>query len=484
MSCGSSSTSAASRSPSRCSTPTNATALAELFDGGRFRSTIDMARYRFGDGRYRYFDHPLPQAIAELRTSLYGHLAPIANEWSERLGGDPDAFPLEHEELLERCRAAGQERPTPLILRYGPGDWNALHQDLYGEVFFPFQALTVLSEPGDDFEGGEFVLLEQRPRAQSRAHVLTPPQGAFVLFPTQQRPALGKRGYYRVGLRHGVSTVTAGSRTALGIIFHDATMTWTVYDSPTRSADARSAGAARPERPVLPRIRARRSPEADREPRGVRRRDRASSTSTSRARASASSCGSTSAARPSSSPSGSSSARSPTGRPSATASWRGASGAPDRVRAVGGAVGRTPVPIIVPCHRVIGADGSLTGYGGGIQRKAALLDAREQRRVGQRARARVAPPAHAVAVSRTWTLVGARRASRASASARRLSAATAARGSTAASTAPRRCARSRAAATSRTASSSRPRTTRVAAGYRPCAVCMPEEYARWKSARG
>jgi uncharacterized protein len=197
--------------------------LAELFDGGRFRSTIDMARHRFGDGRYRYFDHPLPRQIRALRSSFYGHLAPIANEWSSRLrGGDGDEFPLDHEELLDRCRAAGQERPTPLILRYGPGDWNALHQDLYGEVYFPFQVLTVLSEPRVDFEGGQFVLLEQRPRAQSRAHVLEPARGAFVIFPTQQRPQQGKRGYHRVGLRHGVSTITSGSRTALGIIFHDA----------------------------------------------------------------------------------------------------------------------------------------------------------------------------------------------------------------------------------------------------------------------
>jgi hypothetical protein len=198
------------------------TALADLFDGGRFRSTVDMARHRFGDGRYRYFDHPLPEAIAELRGSFYGHLAPIANRWSERLGGAADAFPLAHEGLLERCRDAGQERPTPLILRYGAGDWNALHQDLYGEVYFPFQVLTVLSEPGADYEGGEFVLLEQRPRAQSRAHVLSPPRGAFVIFPTQVRPNAGKRGDHRVGMRHGVSTVTAGRRTALGIIFHDA----------------------------------------------------------------------------------------------------------------------------------------------------------------------------------------------------------------------------------------------------------------------
>jgi hypothetical protein len=191
--------------------------LAGLFDGGRLRSTVDMARHRFGDGRYRYFERPLPDAIAALRASFYGHLAPIANAWSQRIGGA--TFPLTHEELLQRCREAGQERPTPLILRYGEGDWNALHQDLYGDVYFPFQILTVLT---DEHAGGEFVLLENRPRAQSRAHVLNPPRGAFVIFPTRERPELGKRGYYKVGLRHGVSTVTAGRRTALGVIFHEA----------------------------------------------------------------------------------------------------------------------------------------------------------------------------------------------------------------------------------------------------------------------
>lgn len=195
--------------------------LASLFDGGEFRATVDMARHRFGDGRYRYFDHPLPDAIAGLRTSFYAWLAPIANEWAGRLGED-ERYPASHDELLERCRAAGQERPTPLILRYGEGDWNALHQDLYGDVYFPFQIVTVLSRPGVDFEGGEFVLVEQRPRAQSRAHVLNPPQGAFVIFPTHHRPASGKRGYHRAGLRHGVSALHRGQRTALGIIFHDA----------------------------------------------------------------------------------------------------------------------------------------------------------------------------------------------------------------------------------------------------------------------
>jgi uncharacterized protein len=196
--------------------------LADLFDGGRFRSTIDMARYRFGDGRYRYFDHPLPEPIAALRSAFYRRLAPVANAWSARLGGPADAFPDDHEALLERCRRAGQERPTPLILRYGEGDWNALHQDLYGDVFFPFQVVCVLSEPEVDFEGGELVLLEQRPRAQSRAHVVRAPRGAFTVFPTSHRPNAGKRGDHRVGLRHGVSTITRGRRTALGIIFHDA----------------------------------------------------------------------------------------------------------------------------------------------------------------------------------------------------------------------------------------------------------------------
>jgi uncharacterized protein len=196
--------------------------LASLFDGGRFRSTIDMARHRFGDGRYRYFDHPLPALIAALRASFYPHLAAVANRWSGWLRGNTPTFPLDHEELLERCRKAGQVRPTPLILRYGPGDWNALHQDLYGDVFFPFQILTVLSRRGTDYEGGEFVLLEQRPRAQSRAHVLTPPPGSFVIFPTRERPDAGRTGHHRVGMRHGVSTVTSGSRTALGVIFHDA----------------------------------------------------------------------------------------------------------------------------------------------------------------------------------------------------------------------------------------------------------------------
>jgi hypothetical protein len=196
--------------------------LADLFDEGHFRSTIEMARYRFGQGRYRYFDYPLPETIAALRGAFYPHLAAVANRWSELLRGDRPTFPPQHEQLLKRCRQAGQTRPTPLILRYREGDWNALHQDLYGDVYFPFQILTVLSQRTKDYEGGEFVLVEQRPRAQSRAHVLTPPQGACIIFPTAERPNKGANGHHRVGMRHGISSVTGGQRTALGIIFHDA----------------------------------------------------------------------------------------------------------------------------------------------------------------------------------------------------------------------------------------------------------------------
>lgn len=195
--------------------------LSALYDEGRFRSTIDMARHRFGEGRYKYFDRPLPAPVAELRAAFYPPLAEAANRWAERLGEEAD-YPVDLDAFLERCHAAGQTRPTPLILRYGPGDWNALHQDLYGEVAFPFQAVTVLDRPGEDFEGGEFVLLEQRPRAQSRAHVQRLERGAFLIFTTNRRPVEGTRGYYRAAMRHGVSTLTAGTRTTLGLVFHDA----------------------------------------------------------------------------------------------------------------------------------------------------------------------------------------------------------------------------------------------------------------------
>jgi uncharacterized protein len=195
--------------------------LSRLYETGTFRSTIAMARHRFGEGEYKYFDRPLPETVGDLRAALYPPLAKAANRWAERLQEDI-RYPPELDGFLERCRAAGQTRPTPLILRYGPGDWNALHQDIYGDVAFPFQAVTVLDRPGEDFEGGEFVLLEQRPRAQSRAHVVQLRRGAFLIFTTRQRPARGSRGYYRAAMRHGVSTLTSGRRTTLGIVFHDA----------------------------------------------------------------------------------------------------------------------------------------------------------------------------------------------------------------------------------------------------------------------
>jgi hypothetical protein len=194
--------------------------LDELFDAGSFRSTIDMERYRFGEGLYRYFDRPLPDLIQAAREEFYPPLAELANQWAERLGQN-ERYPERLEEFLARCHRAGQARPTPLILRYGPGGHNTLHQDIYGDVAFPFQAVTLLSREGS-FDGGEFVLVEQRPRAQSRAHVIQLQRGAFLIFPTRERPVLGKRGYYRTQMRHGVATVRSGERTTLGVIFHDA----------------------------------------------------------------------------------------------------------------------------------------------------------------------------------------------------------------------------------------------------------------------
>ena len=196
-------------------------ALSGLYDTASFRSTVTMARHNFGRGEYRYFDDPLPETVAALRAALYPPLARVATRWSEQLGTGED-YPGTLAEFLERCHAAGQHRPTPLLLRYGPGDWNALHQDLYGEVAFPLQAATVLDRPGVDFDGGELVLTEQRPRAQSRAHVVPGQQGAFALFTNNHRPVAGARGYHRVTMRHGVSTLTRGRRTTLGLIFHDA----------------------------------------------------------------------------------------------------------------------------------------------------------------------------------------------------------------------------------------------------------------------
>jgi len=203
-------------------TPSECRELASLYDEeAGFRSRVVMARHGFGSGEYRYFAYPLPAAVAALRASLYTPLARIANRWNERLGAAP-RFPERHEQFLARCRAAGQARPTPLLLDYGPGDYNCLHQDLYGEQAFPLQATVLLSAPGEDFTGGELVLTEQRPRRQSRAEVVPLAQGDAVIFATARRPVAGARGTYRVNMRHGVSRVRAGSRRTLGIIFHDA----------------------------------------------------------------------------------------------------------------------------------------------------------------------------------------------------------------------------------------------------------------------
>jgi len=190
-------------------------------DDKLFRSRIVMERYRFGMGEYKYFAYPLPQAVAELRESLYPHLAGIANEWAARLGGKGD-YPGTHREFIRHCHARGQKRPTPLMLRYERGGYNCLHQDLYGEVYFPLQTVFMLDRPGRDFEGGEFVLVEQRPRAQSAAQVIAPQQGEGVIFTTRWRPVQGARGHYRVNIKHGVSPVMSGVRHTLGIVYHDA----------------------------------------------------------------------------------------------------------------------------------------------------------------------------------------------------------------------------------------------------------------------
>ena len=197
--------------------------LAALYDAGeeRFRSRVVMARHGFGRGEYKYFADPLPPAVARLRTALYRRLAPVANRWSEAMGL-PVRYPAEHAEFLARCHAAGQAKPTPLLLRYGAGDYNCLHQDLYGEHAFPLQVVVLLSAPGEQFEGGELVLTEQRPRMQSRAEVVPLRQGEAAAFAVNHRPVRGGRGTYRVAMRHGVSRVRRGERRTLGIIFHDA----------------------------------------------------------------------------------------------------------------------------------------------------------------------------------------------------------------------------------------------------------------------
>jgi hypothetical protein len=203
--------------------PRECESLAALYpDDAPFRSRIVMARHGFGRGEYKYFSYPLPALVDRLRTALYRKLAPVANAWNEAMKIDL-RFPAEHGEFTGRCHDAGQTRPTPLLLQYGPGDYNCLHQDLYGQHVFPIQVAFLLSQPGRDFTGGEFVLTEQRPRMQSRAEVVPLCQGDAVAFAVHHRPVQGTRGVYRVNLRHGVSRVRTGHRHTLGIIFHDAT---------------------------------------------------------------------------------------------------------------------------------------------------------------------------------------------------------------------------------------------------------------------
>jgi hypothetical protein len=196
--------------------------LAMLYpQHGPFRSQVTMARHGFGRGEYKYFAYPLPPVIADLRTVLYSRLVPIANDWNARLKSDL-RYPDEHADFLARCHAAGQEKPTPLLLQYAPDDYNCLHQDLYGEHVFPLQVAILLSEPEQDFTGGEFVLTEQRPRMQTRVEVVTLHQGDAVAFAVHTRPQQGTHGSYRVTMRHGVSQVRSGQRHTVGIIFHDA----------------------------------------------------------------------------------------------------------------------------------------------------------------------------------------------------------------------------------------------------------------------
>lgn len=196
--------------------------IANLYDDNRhFRSHVVMARHGFGRGEYKYFSYPLPATVARLRTALYPRLAPLANRWNESMKIE-GSYPEAHAKFIERCHEAGQTRPTPLLLQYNEGDYNALHQDLYGDHVFPMQVAILLSEPGEDFTGGEFVLTEQRPRMQSRAEVVPLRKGDGVVFAVHRRPIQGSRGIYRVTLRHGVSRLRSGHRHTVGIIFHDA----------------------------------------------------------------------------------------------------------------------------------------------------------------------------------------------------------------------------------------------------------------------
>jgi uncharacterized protein len=198
--------------------PENCRSLAAMYDHDKlFRNRVIMARHGYGQGEYRYFAYPLPSLVQRLRTAIYPGLAGVANDWMQ------DAtYPPAHADYLAACHAAGQTRPTPLLLRYGAGDFNCLHQDLYGALMFPLQLAVLLSRPGEDFQGGEFVLLEQRPRQQSRVEVVPLTQGDAVVFAVNQRPVRGARGVHRVAMRHGVSRVRAGQRHTLGVIFHDA----------------------------------------------------------------------------------------------------------------------------------------------------------------------------------------------------------------------------------------------------------------------
>ena len=203
-------------------TPGEAAGIAALYsDDARFRATINMARHRFGEGEYRYFKEPFPQAISELRDALYPRLLPIARDWWARLGREAP-WPDSLREWLEMCHAAGQRRPTPILLRYTEGDWNALHRDLYGDLVFPLQVVINLNDPGTDHTGGEFLLYEQRPRAQSRATATLIPHGHGLVFTTRDRPVRSARGWSAAPVRHGVSVIRSGQRFTLGLVFHDA----------------------------------------------------------------------------------------------------------------------------------------------------------------------------------------------------------------------------------------------------------------------
>jgi hypothetical protein len=204
-------------------TPEECASITSLYNEPiRFRSQVIMERYRFGVGDYKYFANPLPELVTDLRSAAYPHLAKVANEWAKAFGEKKPPFPIDHSAFLKICHKAGQSKPTPLVLHYEAGGYNCLHQDLYGEIAFPLQMVFLLGQQGRDWEGGEFLLVEQQPRAQSKGEVVSADQGQAIIFTTRYRPVKGSRGYYRVNLRHGVSRVHCGTRYTLGIIFHDA----------------------------------------------------------------------------------------------------------------------------------------------------------------------------------------------------------------------------------------------------------------------